>query len=435
MPTRTLLLKLSVLLLVLFASANLLSYWNHLPRIEATPNSPDALRPKSLTDLYPRWYGTRELLLHHRDPYGAEVSSAIQIAFYGRVLDPSRPNEPRDQQRFAYPLYVVFLLAPTANLNFHTVCIIFWWLLLIATLAGAFFWLRFLGGKISLGALVVILAVLFSSIPVMQGIAILQLGLLVGCLIAAAAFSIVSGRFFLAGALLAVATIKPQLCLLPIAWFVLWALSNWRQRRPLLLGFSLTLAALILGANFLLPGWLLHYPDALRAYAGYTNATSLLGVLFAPTLRWILTAAALLIAAAYCWRARHQPANTLPFAISLGLALTLTVLVVPTVVPPFNHVLLLPVALLAVLHWKGLWRTNALNRVACVTFAGFVFLPWILALLLLFLPATWQQSRAVWSAPLSASLALPFAAFAFLMLLRRMQPALRQAETQPMKLS
>ncbi len=426
MPNQTRLRKLSLLLLVLFSSANLLSYWHHLSRTEASADRSDTVKPKALTDLFPRWYGTRELLLHHLDPYGVEVSNAIQIAFYGKILDPSRPHEPRDQQRFAYPLYVVFLMAPTSKLDFHTVRIIFWWLLLIATVVSAFLWLRFLRLKLSPSALIALLAILLSSIPAMQGIGILQLGLLVACLIAAAALSIVSGRLFLAGVLLALATIKPQLCLLPIAWFALWALSNWRQRRSLLLGFSATLAALIVGAEFLQPGWLLRYPDALRAYAGYTNATSLLGVLFSETLRWILTLLLLLIVATHCWRARHQPADSLAFAISLGLVFTLTVLVVPTVIPPFNHVLLLPVALLMILHWKNLWRTNALNRVACVTFAGFAFLPWILALVLLFLPAASRPSRALWSAPLSASLALPFAAFGSLMLLRRLQTTPRQ---------
>jgi len=29
----------------------------------------------------------RELLLHHRDPYGAEVSREIQVAYYGHALD------------------------------------------------------------------------------------------------------------------------------------------------------------------------------------------------------------------------------------------------------------------------------------------------------------------------------------------------------------
>src|SRR5579871_5475114 len=99
--------RLVLLFLSLLGSASMWLYWSRLPRVVYALTSHDApIKPKALSDLYPRWYGTRELLLHHRDPYGIEVSREIEIAFYGQVLDPSRPDEPRDQQRFAYPLYV-----------------------------------------------------------------------------------------------------------------------------------------------------------------------------------------------------------------------------------------------------------------------------------------------------------------------------------------
>ena len=42
----------------------------------------------------------------------------FRSGYYGRVLDPSRPDDPKDQQAFAYPVYVVLLLAPTVELPF-----------------------------------------------------------------------------------------------------------------------------------------------------------------------------------------------------------------------------------------------------------------------------------------------------------------------------
>src|SRR5580692_4731632 len=79
-------------------------------------------RPRgNLSDLYPRWLGARELLLRGRDPYSAEVKREIQTGYYGRPLDPSRPYDPRDQAGFAYPVYVVFCLAPTIGLPFAIV--------------------------------------------------------------------------------------------------------------------------------------------------------------------------------------------------------------------------------------------------------------------------------------------------------------------------
>src|SRR5882757_10819157 len=65
----------------------------------------------NLSDLYPRWLGARELLLHHRNPYSPEITREIQRGYYGRELDPRRPRDPIDEQAFAYPVYVTFLLA------------------------------------------------------------------------------------------------------------------------------------------------------------------------------------------------------------------------------------------------------------------------------------------------------------------------------------
>src|SRR4030081_1704514 len=48
----------------------------------------------NLCDLYPRWLGARELLLHHRNPYSHEVTVEIQQGFYGRPLDASRADDP-----------------------------------------------------------------------------------------------------------------------------------------------------------------------------------------------------------------------------------------------------------------------------------------------------------------------------------------------------
>ncbi len=62
-----------------------------IPQQVAAATAHDSPRG-SLSDLYPRWLGARELLLHHRDPYSPEVTREIQIGYYGRVLDPTRPE-------------------------------------------------------------------------------------------------------------------------------------------------------------------------------------------------------------------------------------------------------------------------------------------------------------------------------------------------------
>src|SRR5581483_7718656 len=107
-------------------------------------------RPRgTLSDLYPRWVGVRDLLLKHQDPYSDEVTREIQLGYYGKVLDPNRPDDPKDEQRFAYPVYVAFLLAPTVKLPFSVVRSAFSWLLLLLTALTVPLWLKFLRWRIS----------------------------------------------------------------------------------------------------------------------------------------------------------------------------------------------------------------------------------------------------------------------------------------------
>jgi hypothetical protein len=74
--------------------------------------------------------------------FGNDITLEIQKGYYGRVLDPARPNDPKDQQGFAYPVYVVFLLAPLIGFPFHGVQIFFYWLLVGLTAASVCLWLR-----------------------------------------------------------------------------------------------------------------------------------------------------------------------------------------------------------------------------------------------------------------------------------------------------
>ncbi len=428
---------LALLLLVSVASASMCLYWSrYIDAVHAAIASSPGLKSKALSDLYPSWYAPREFLLHHRDPYGPQVNRELQIAYYGKELDPSRPEERRDQQRFVYPLYFIFFVGPLAWMPFHTARVIFFWSLAACAALNVVLWLRFLRMRLSLPAIAALFALIMTSIPVLQNLTLLQPFLLPACFIAGAAAAIVSGRLFLAGALLAVATVKPQICFLPMAWFALWLCSDWKRRRFLFFGFLITLAALVLASECLLPDWLLHYPEVLRSYAEYTNATSFLGKLLPPRLSWLLSIVALARVANLCWRARQQPADSAPFALALSSVLTLTVLIIPAVVQPFNHVLLLPVILLVIRHWRELRQSNLVTRVATSMFCLFAFLPWLLAVVTVGNPLTLNRDWLLksWSLPLAASMALPFVAFGMLILLSRVvarQSAFPHAAREP----
>src|ERR1700746_3097163 len=128
----------------------------------------------NLSDLYPRWLGARELLLHHRDPYSAEITREIQTGYYGRPLDPSRPNDPKDQQAFAYPIYVVLMLAPTVTLPFPEVHRVFFWLLAFLVGASVLLWMRALRWRQSRTAIVIWVLLSLSCFPAIQGLKLQQ---------------------------------------------------------------------------------------------------------------------------------------------------------------------------------------------------------------------------------------------------------------------
>jgi hypothetical protein len=372
-------------------------------------------RPRgNLSDLYPRWLGARELLLHHRNPYSLEVTREIQSGYYGRPLDPDRVDDPRfdepkDQQGFAYPVHVVFLLAPTVGLRFPAVQAGFRWLLVILTLVSVFLWLRVSRWQPSATVTTILIVLTMGSYAVVQGIKLQQLTLVVSALLAGCAAALVAGYFSLAGFVLALATIKPQLALPIAGWLMLWALSDWRRRQIFFWSFALTGAIFLAASEYVLPGWIGQFRDAVAAYRQYTGgAGSLLDVLATPTLGKILAAAAVVAVAVTGWRVRFASHDSVAFSTMFALVLVVTLVIVPSFAP-YNQVLLLPAVFLIVASWKELWGRNRLTRMACVLAVLLVFWPWLAAFGLMlasrFLPASSVQRA--WAMPLYTSLGIP----------------------------
>src|SRR5262245_36403984 len=125
----------------------------------ATHNEPRG----NLSDLYPRWLGTKEFLLQHRNPYSREVTADIQTGYWGRTLDPNNPNDPKDENRFAYPLYVVFLLAPTVTLPFESVQRLYLSIAVPLCLVAVCLWMRTLDNRVNKTHVAVAVMLFFGS--------------------------------------------------------------------------------------------------------------------------------------------------------------------------------------------------------------------------------------------------------------------------------
>jgi hypothetical protein len=367
----------------------------------------------NLSDLYPRWLGARELLLHHRDPYSAGITREIQIGYYGRAIDPTRPYDPTDEQGFAYPVYVVFLLAPTITLPFAVVQTGFRWLLVALTAATVPLWLRVLRWRASAWTTATLVLLVLGSFPAMQGIKLQQLSLLVNGLITFCAILLAEDQLAAAGILLALATIKPQLALPLSAWLLFWAVSDWRRRRNFVWGFVGTMSVLVAAGEFVLTGWIGRFGQTVIAYRRYNNgAGSALDLLFTPLWGRALTVAVLLGLAVVCWRFRRVSNCAPAFNWVMGLILAVTIVIAPKAAP-YNQVLLLAPALLVAGQWPVLWAKSAWSRIVLAIAAGMFFWPWVAALGITaaapFLPEAELQKA--WTIPLYTSVTIPVAVF------------------------
>ncbi len=403
------------------------SMWFYVDHVLIPYQTADALahdRPRgNLSDLYPRWLGARELLLHGRNPYSREVTVEIQQGYYGRQLDPSNPDDPKDQEGFVYPAYVVFLLAPTIKLPFDMVEGGFRWLLAGLCGLGVLLWLRSLQWKLSVPAKLLCMLLTLGSIPVVQGIKLQQLSLLVAGILAACAGCMAGGFLFFAGVLLALATIKPQLTWPLVLWLLLWSASKWRSRWKLTAGFALVMGLLLGGAEWVLPGWLGMFIRAIHEYHQYTQNQSILQWLFgAQAGSWM---ECLVVAAcAFClWPFRREPASSAGFGRALALVLALTVLIVP-MYAPYNQVLLLP-AILSLAQTLSLARNVAAGAESSPAFrfargiGGLLLVwPWV-ATLGLTAASFWltnERSQKVWTLPFYSTFAFPIFVFGVLLL-------------------
>jgi hypothetical protein len=342
-------------------------------------------RPRgNLSDLYPRWLGAHVLLRHHRNPYGDDITKEIQEGYFGRALDATRPNDPKDQQAFAYPVYVVFLLAPVIDLPFDKVKAFFHWLLIAMTAASVWLWVRVVKWRPPLLAIAAFIALTLGSFPAVQGIKLGQLSLVVALLLAGATACVTSGFLFCGGVLLALATIKPQLVWPLAAWLFAWAASDWRARRRLIFGFALAMAMLLAAAEIILPGWFPMFVEAIGKYHRYTQNQSVLDVLV-PWGLWgkVLAAAAVLACAFVLWnfRGAFKNRDSAEFGRATALVMALTVLVVP-MCAPYNQLLLLPAVLALARDRLFFVSRSRLLRFGYVAGVSALVWPWMASLAL-----------------------------------------------------
>ncbi len=321
------------------------------------------------SDLYPLWLGTRELLLHHRDPYSPEVTREIQVGFYGRALTPRDLSDPTDQQAFVYPLPIVFLLAPTIEMPFSSVQEIFRWLLLLCVACSVPLWMRAIEFRPGLLLMVSGMLLATSSFAAVHEYVQQNLTALVLLFVAAAAATAVQHRLVLSGCLLSLSTIKPQLSGFAILWFLLWACSDWKERKRLAWGFLAGMVTLLAAAECLAPYWIAGFMGAVFKYQNYGTDRTIAQTLL-PSVLADLVNIAMVVALSYvCWHSRRASAGSLQFSWALAWIAAVTLAIIPKLAPHY-HLLLIPVLLMMLAQRRTIWKMGAIPRIlTTATFA------------------------------------------------------------------
>jgi len=376
-------------------------------------------------DFYQVWLTSREWLRRGRDPYSASMTREIQTGLYGRTLDPALPTDPIDRRQFPYPVFADLLFWPASEFPFEFVRAALVCLFLPLTAGTVLLWLRASDWRLGWNWAAVILLLTLCSYPVLEALYAVQLGLVVAFLLAASIFALQRSRFLVAGILMALTTIKPQVTLLVASYVLLWSLSDWRRRRNYCMGLFATLITLIGAALALLPNWIYSWIHSILAYHSYTTPPLLTEVLTRPLgarvagpATFLLFAGSMTFAAILAWRNRTAAAASLEFWLTLSLLLSLTTITLLPGQAVYDHLALLPGILLLLRRRREILSAGPVPTVLAVVGAVVLFWPSVGAFALIvlrpLLAPPFFFSRAVFDFPIRTAASLPFAVLALL---------------------
>ncbi len=369
-----------------------------------------ANQPPHFSDLYAPWWAAHELLLHRRNPYSPAVAHEIQTMIYGAPATASADDPSSIGGGFAYPPYAALLLWPTVYLSFSAAQKVFLVFSVLAMVLSLALWLRMLSCRPSPLRWLTLAFFALGSFPALQALQLQNLSVIAAALIALTLFLLAGNHLVLAGILLAFSTFKPQFLVVLLVWLGLWTISDWRRRRPMAWSFLATMLLLILTSEWLVPRWMHSFLNVLRAYRQYTYGHSLLDVWFTPTWGPPLAGCLLLLAFALCWKCRLQQPDSMEFASATILFLALTLIMIPTLAP-HTQLLLLPGFLLLVGSGAASPMSGMLRRLAFAAAWTLLAWSWIAAcgLLLASIRLPLSTLLRFWDVPLYTSPLLPLA--------------------------
>lgn len=330
-------------------------------------------------DFYTVWKAAQALFLFHRDPYSQQVTQEIQQGIYGHAL-----TTPQGEYLFVYPLPFLLLIFPIAWLPFTSA--LAWWLafLQIGSIVVLILFLNHyhLGQRPLTRALYILWALLLY--PSMVAFWVGQPAILVFLLFGLAWYAFIHHQDWLVGICLGLTLIKFYVIVLPLCFFLLYALS--RRRLKVLVGWAGVSVGLLAASFLVWPTWV---PGFLMNAGLWTNQTEALShdvsalQLFtdaagAPLSTILMVGAAIilgLVALKLCVQALKGEQDQFEFA--LVITLLFQAFILPHQHAPNQMLLIIP-GLYVLKHLK--------DRQAYVFFwlfaTGTCIIPWLIRLLI-----------------------------------------------------
>ncbi len=246
----TIRLFIIILLVIIIAGVT----WGNFKYTNANPGGNDFLV---------HWVGTQNFVYQSISPYSEITALKIQTMVYGRAAQAGE-----HELRVAYPFYSIFLFLPFGLLKNYFLARALWMTLLeialISTVIIGSKMVMLRPGKLLLIALIVFNIFWYHGLrSLINGNAVI---LLLFCFVLAI-YLIQNKQDEIAGILLALTTIKPQVGFAFILFILFWAIAN--KRSKILFWFFGSCLLLILLGLFLLPNWPIQFIREVLRYPGY----------------------------------------------------------------------------------------------------------------------------------------------------------------------
>jgi len=348
------------------------------------------------------------------------MTREIQLGLFGRAIDAQNPKDPPvDYRQYAYPAFADLLLWPAAVLDFPTLRLLLAIVLPLLTAFSIWLWTRTLNWRPPRLWSVTIIVLMLCTYELLEAFFAEQPGLLVSFCLSGTALALRKNRLILAGVLMSVTLIKPQVTILAVVYMLLWSLAD-RRRARFWIGFSSITILLIAASLWIWPDWIREWVGVLLGYHRYAMPP-LTGVLLGSKLNAafgkVLIAVVVAISAVLAWRNRRASVETSAFWLTLSLLLAVTCVAILPGQAIYDHVILIPGILLLLRDQEKLRNAGRVPRALLAAGALVVLWPWSAAFALLVTRLIAQSifdSYGIFVLPIRTAASLPFAVLALL---------------------